>query len=89
MILARCDRCGSTAPVDDKHCRRLFLMDSGARIDAAQWKGDLCKDCVEVVVKLLKIKADAMPTRCQVFVKGEQCGEPFGHEGKHMWIRGD
>jgi hypothetical protein len=27
--------------------------------------------------------------RCQAFPGGEQCGREYGHEGKHVWLRGD
>ncbi len=27
--------------------------------------------------------------RCPEFISGEQCGRKRGHEGKHVWLRGD
>lgn len=29
------------------------------------------------------------PERCLALVGGEQCGLPHGHDGKHVWLRGD
>lgn len=29
------------------------------------------------------------PDRCPIFIGGERCGKRAGHDGKHVWERGD
>jgi hypothetical protein len=38
---------------------------------------------------LVEVMLDPSLKRCPVCVKGERCGREVGHDGKHMWGRGD
>jgi hypothetical protein len=40
-------------------------------------------------VELRPLKLEPAGTRCPVVIGGERCGLSQGHEGKHMWGRGD
>lgn len=57
--------------------------------------GDLDGRTFQVHVKpdksllLVEVTMDPSLRRCPACVKGERCGREAGHEGKHMWGRGD
>lgn len=41
-----------------------------------------------IMLSLVEL-ADDLWRRCPFIVGGERCGREIGHQGKHMWARGD
>ena len=59
---------------------------TAAKLDNGTWQ-------VHVVgpglLRFYRVKIQPVDTQCPVVLGGEQCYHRSGHEGRHMWGRGD
>lgn len=70
-----------------------IILTIAAEYDPASLEGRTfqihVRDGDRIVLYPVRIQADQAESRCPVIIGGERCGDVAGHEGKHMWLRGD